>query len=303
MTDFHTKATGSGSNIQTNSYINDENTDNTIAPPSTENSLKDHRSLHISTSTSFVNKKKIFILGDSMVKHIEGWDISSKLHNNHKVYVRSFSSSKVKFIKDYSKPCIKEDKPDHITLHVETNDLACESNAERTAKSIVKLAKRLVADDCTVSVCSIVPRNYKSKGKAAELNSYLQKMCSNVNMHFIDNVGVINPKMHLNNSKLHLSLKDSAKLSGVFINSIKKMYSIRSPHTQSRPSRNKYLTLIRNKLTGDKTNCPLEKGKNSENFKYYLSSLRRKDLNRVILAQLNINFIRNKFDLLPEGIT
>ena len=55
-------------------------------------------------------------------------------------------------------------------------------------------------------------------------------------------------------------------------------------------------------MTDDKTDCALEKGNNSENFKYYLSSLRRKNLNRVILAQLNINSIRNKFSLLAEGI-
>ena len=121
-------------------------------------------------------------------------------------------------------------------------------------------------------------------------------------MHFIDNARVINPKRHLNNSKLHLNLKGSAKLSDVFINSIKKMYPIWSPHTQSRPSHDKDLTLIRNKLTDDITDCALEKGNNSENFKYYLSSLRGKNLNRVILAQLNINSIRNKFDLLAEGI-
>ena len=71
MTDYHTKATGSDSNIQTNGYKNNENTDNIIAPPSTENSQKSHTSSHISTSTSSVNKKKIFVLGDSMVKHIQ----------------------------------------------------------------------------------------------------------------------------------------------------------------------------------------------------------------------------------------
>ena len=55
-------------------------------------------------------------------------------------------------------------------------------------------------------------------------------------------------------------------------------------------------------LTDDKIDCALEKGNSNENFKYYFSSLRRKNLNRVILAQLNINSIRNKFDLLAEGI-
>ena len=109
-------------------------------------------------------------------------------------------------MKDYSRPCTKEDKPDHLILHVWTNDLASENNAERIAKSIVDLAKGLVSDDRTISVSSIVPKNDKLNGKAAEVNSYLEKMCSNVNMHFIDNARVINPKRHLNNSKLHLTL-------------------------------------------------------------------------------------------------
>ena len=58
-------------------------------------------------------------------------------------------------------------------------------------------------------------------------------------------------------------------------------------------------------MTGEKIDCVLEKGNSNENIKYYLklvSSLRRKNLNRIILAQLNINSIRNKFDLLAEEI-
>ena len=84
-------------------------------------------------------------------------------------------------------------------------------------KSIVDLAKGLVADDRTISVSSIVQRNDKLNGKAA---------VQNVNMRFIDNARVINPKKYLNNSKLHLNLKGSAKLRDLFINSIRKMYSI-----------------------------------------------------------------------------
>ena len=37
-------------------------------------------------------------------------------------------------------------------------------------------------------------------------------------------------------------------------------------------------------------------------FKEVLASLRKENLNRVILAHLNINSIRNKFDLLAEGL-
>ena len=52
--------------------------------------------------------------------------------------------------------------------------------------------------DRPISVSSIVPRNNKLNSKAAEANSYLEYMCSNVNVHFIDNAGVMNPKKHLN---------------------------------------------------------------------------------------------------------
>ena len=44
------------------------------------------------------------------------------------------------------------------------------------------------------------------------------------------------------------------------------MYSIWSPHTQSRSSV-KGLKQIKNKLTNDKIDCVLEKGNSNENFK------------------------------------
>ena len=48
-------------------------------------------------------KKTIFILGGSMVKHVEGWKLSKNVDRKDKVYVRSFSSAKVKCMKDYVK--------------------------------------------------------------------------------------------------------------------------------------------------------------------------------------------------------
>ena len=46
-----------------------------------------------------------------MVKHVEGWKLKKPIDQNH-VYVRSFSGAKVKFMKDYVKPCIREKNPD-----------------------------------------------------------------------------------------------------------------------------------------------------------------------------------------------
>ena len=71
-------------------------------------------------------------------------------------------------MKDYSKPCIKEGKLDHLMLHVGNNDLASKHKAERIAKSIVDLAKSLVTDDRTIIVSGIVPKNDKLNSKAAK---------------------------------------------------------------------------------------------------------------------------------------
>ena len=67
------------------------------------------------------NKKKVFILGDSIVKHVHGWEITKSLDSKQKVHVRQFSCSKVSCMKDYVKPLICENNPDHIIFHAGTD--------------------------------------------------------------------------------------------------------------------------------------------------------------------------------------
>ena len=72
-------------------------------------------------SSSTIKKKNIFILGDSMVKHIHRWEMNRKLNNKHKVFVRKFSGAKTTCMRDYIKTCLKENSPKHVVLHVGTN--------------------------------------------------------------------------------------------------------------------------------------------------------------------------------------
>ena len=44
--------------------------------------------------------KNVIILGDSIIKHVNGYDVAGKL-NNCKVFVKSFSGAKVRCLKDY----------------------------------------------------------------------------------------------------------------------------------------------------------------------------------------------------------
>ena len=41
------------------------------------------------------NKKKVFVLGDSIVKHIQGWEITKTLDNNQKVSLNNFLAQKL----------------------------------------------------------------------------------------------------------------------------------------------------------------------------------------------------------------
>ena len=97
--------------------------------------------------------EKNVILGDSIVKHVNGWEIAKKLPNC-KVYAKSFSGAKVRCMKDYLKPSLRQN-PDHVVLHVGTNDLDSDKDPELIAKSIVDLASTVKKDTCEVTIWNI----------------------------------------------------------------------------------------------------------------------------------------------------
>ena len=131
------------------------------------------------------NKQKVFNLGDNIVKHIKGWEITKKLGNKQKVYVRHFSGSKVSCMKDYVKPSIRENNPDYIIFHADTNDVPSEKTPQVIAQSIVDLAKSVANDYLQVTVSSTVPRNDQWSKKVYEVNKVLLNLPKDVNIPFI----------------------------------------------------------------------------------------------------------------------
>ena len=132
--------------------------------------------------------KKIYILGDSMVKHVEGWQLSKS--TNQKVYVRSFTGAKVKCMKDYVKPCIRENDPDHVIMHVGTNEMNSELPPERIAKSVIDVAKNVKTDTRSVSISGIIPRNHNFNNKVMEVNKELAKMCKREKFQFLEHSNI-----------------------------------------------------------------------------------------------------------------
>ena len=70
----------------------------------------------------------------------------------------SFSGAKISFMTDHVEPTLRDINPDHIILHVDTNDLRTENTASQIAKATIDLATSLKNNDNTVTVSGIVQR-------------------------------------------------------------------------------------------------------------------------------------------------
>ena len=170
------------------------------------------------------NNKSIYILGGSMVKHVEGWKLKQFIEKDHNVYTRSFSGGKVKCMEHYVKPCICQKYPDYVILHVGTNGFNSVLPPERIAKSIIDVAKSTQSDSRIVSTSGIAPRNDNFNIKAMEVNKELWKMCDKKKLLFLSHSN-ISPKIHLNKSKLHLNPNCYEKLGKNLANFIKNNYT------------------------------------------------------------------------------
>ena len=126
------------------------------------------------------NKKKITkifkILGDSMVKYIKD--------KNHNVYVRSFSGAKVKCMKDYVKPSIREKKSGLRYFPWWNKWANSELPPKRIVKSIIDVAKNTLSDNRMFSMSGILPRNDSFNIKVMVVNKELFKMCEKEKLIF-----------------------------------------------------------------------------------------------------------------------
>ena len=78
-----------------------------------------------------------------MIKKLNGYFLTKKVRHKYLIKVRSFSGAKVSCMVDHVKPTLRDDKPDHIILHVGTNDLRTEKTGNQITKSIMDLTTSL----------------------------------------------------------------------------------------------------------------------------------------------------------------
>ena len=120
----------------------------------------------INKSTVKSNQGKLaFILGESMVKDVDGYLLTG---SNRKfiVKVRPFSSAKTIDLEDYTKPTKREFNPELYILHVGTNDLLLDDTSEVRSSHIIDTTKSLMREKIKIIISNNVPRGdkYKEKG-------------------------------------------------------------------------------------------------------------------------------------------
>ena len=77
------------------------------------------------------NLKKTLIVGDSIVKNVEGWRLNKRI--KFSVAVKSIPGATTKGMKHHIKGCLEGNSPDSIILHVGTNNLKNKESVEDIA--------------------------------------------------------------------------------------------------------------------------------------------------------------------------
>ena len=84
------------------------------------------------------NKDSFIIIGDSMIKHVNGRDIS----RSHTVKVRPNPGASIHDLMDYVKPATQKNRK-ALVIHTGTNGIQQEINARKMVKKLVKVIKEI----------------------------------------------------------------------------------------------------------------------------------------------------------------
>ena len=158
------------------------------------------------------DRRTVVVLGDSIVKYVQG----QKLSNKVRTVVKSFSGAKVDHMFHYMKPTL-ELQPDEVILHVGTNDLK-NLSPKYVAERIADLGRNIVADSPStkVTISSLTCRTDDRllNDKVVQVNSYLSTLCSQNDWTILSHSNITTT--HLNASGLHLNHRGTDNLSSNF---------------------------------------------------------------------------------------
>ena len=135
------------------------------------------------------------ILGDSIIKNVDGWRLNRRIKSI--ASVRLISGPKTKTMKHHVMGCLEHVMgclEDTILLDHGTNNLRSEESAEKIASNVINVDFFAKNEKETVYVSGLTVRNDKYDRKRKEVKVILKKKYNDKNLSFIDNEN-INPRM------------------------------------------------------------------------------------------------------------
>ena len=153
------------------------------------------------SSNSISGKEKIFIVGDLLIRNLNGWIISRR----KPVKIHSFSGSTVQELDLFIKPLLARN-PHHVILLIGTNDIRDKNmTAETIAEKIMEIGKRIEDYGIRCTISELVTRSDVStyNNKVKSVNKKLKEITAKTKTGFVEqsNIGY----EHLNFGGLHLN--------------------------------------------------------------------------------------------------
>ena len=91
-------------------------------------------------------KKKVIVIGDSMIKKIDGYLLTSSINHKYLVKVRPFLAAKSVDMLGYVKLIKRDLDPEAYVIHICTNDLGTDKTPDEIFSEILRLIKELKTD-------------------------------------------------------------------------------------------------------------------------------------------------------------
>jgi hypothetical protein len=160
--------------VQSNDVSNDQTRD------------KEKKDDPVGTKTYKSTTSTVSVVGDSMIKHINGYKMSKA---NTKVRVSSFAGCTTQDMADYIKPIIRK-KPNKLVLHVGTNNLKNCENPTTCAKDIIQLGKSINRSipETKIIISGLITRVDEEilASKVNEVNAMLKQSCLEKTGHLLN---------------------------------------------------------------------------------------------------------------------
>ena len=153
-------------------------------------------------------KKEIIIVGDSMIKLMNGREVS----RDDSVKIRCHPGATTDDIIDYVRPSASK-KPDMIIIHAGTNDIQNKVNTLQNVKKVITAIKEIdVNNEIQIAFSSAIHCDHQDfKEEIKEINKKVENLCKAKGIKFINNNNN-NDGSCLNRSKLHLNKSGTALL-------------------------------------------------------------------------------------------